>query len=147
MSGDQLEALANKLKGKTSKSLNSTVIEVEPAGVLDACLGVASLPGFYHLTTITAVDVWEDIELTYHFWRDRSFVSVRTKVSKGHPEIQSISGSLPSAVLYEAEIRDLFGVTFVGNPYTGKRLLLPDDYPEDLPPPPAAPAKDPGFYL
>lgn len=135
MSSEEIESLARKLKGKTSKSMNSTVILVDPARVLDACLSVASFEGFYHLTTITAVDIWEDIELTYHFWKGRSFVSVRTKVSKKKPEIQSIAASLPSAVLYEAEIRDLFGVTFVGNPYTGKRLLLPDDYPDDLPPP------------
>jgi NADH:ubiquinone oxidoreductase subunit C len=33
------------------------------------------------------------------------------------------------------EIHDLFGVTFTGNPWINQKLLLPDNWPTDLPPP------------
>jgi NADH:ubiquinone oxidoreductase subunit C len=33
------------------------------------------------------------------------------------------------------EIHDMFGVTFTGNPWMDKKLLLPDSWPSDLPPP------------
>jgi len=46
-----------------------------------------------------------------------------------------VSEFIPSATLYEAEIQDLLGVAFEGNPYLGKKLLLPDDYPPDATPP------------
>ena len=98
-------------------------------------MAVASLPGLYHLTTVTAVDLGPAIELMYHFWKERSFVTVKTEVGKDSLTIESLSGALPSATLYEAEIQDLFGVTFAGNPYAGRRLLLPDGYPADEPPP------------
>jgi len=33
------------------------------------------------------------------------------------------------------EIHDMFGVTFTGNPWMDRKLLLPDTWPADLPPP------------
>ena len=51
------------------------------------------------------------------------------------PSIPSVTGALPAATLYESEVADLFGVRFEGNPVTGRKLLLPDTYPKDAPPP------------
>ncbi len=132
---DDAETLAARLGAPVERVLNSSVMTVEVKRVREACAAVSSVPGLYHLSTITAVDRGDHIELFYHFWRDRSFVTVKTLVQKDHLRLESISGLLPSATLYEAEIQDLFGVTFDGNPYTGRRLLLPDDYPADAPPP------------
>jgi NADH:ubiquinone oxidoreductase subunit C len=42
---------------------------------------------------------------------------------------------IPGAILYEMEIHDMFGLTFTGNPWMDKKLLLPDNWPSDLPPP------------
>jgi F420H2:quinone oxidoreductase subunit B/C len=132
---DEVAALAARLGGSVAHSLKSTVLSVEPSRVPDACLGVSSLPGLYHLSTITAVDGGASIAIHYHFWQGREFVEVRTEVPKDSPRLVSISGRMPSATLYEAEVQDLFGVSFDGNPYLGRRLLLPDDYPADAPPP------------
>ncbi len=101
----------------------------------EVCAAVSSIPGLYHLSTITAVDLGDRIELLYHFWKGRSFVTVKTEASKNSLAVSSVSDTLPSATLYEAEIQDLFGVKFEGNPYAGRRLLLPDDYPAEAPPP------------
>jgi NADH:ubiquinone oxidoreductase subunit C len=135
LSSEEIGEVAKGLGSAVVKSLNTLTIEVAQERVKEACAAVSSLPGFYHLSTITAVDLGERIELLYHFWRGRVFVNVKTELPKDHLTLPSVSAMLTSATLYEAEIQDLFGVTFEGNPYTGKRLLLPDDYPSDAPPP------------
>jgi NADH:ubiquinone oxidoreductase subunit C len=135
LSSEALAALAAKLGGSWTPGPKSSIIAVAPAMVPDACRGVSSLPGLYHLSTITGVDLGEEIAVLYHFWEGRRFVQVRTQVPKSSPKLQSISEMIPSATLYEAEIQDLLGVAFEGNPYLGKKLLLPDNYPADAPPP------------
>jgi Ni,Fe-hydrogenase III component G len=130
-----LQSLAPKLDGQVSAGKNYQIITVKPERVVEACKEVSSIPGFYHLTTITALDLGKEISIYYHFWQGRMFFVVRTNVPKGNPILPSITNDLPAAILYESEVADLFGVTFVGNPMTGRRLLLPDSYPRDAPPP------------
>jgi F420H2:quinone oxidoreductase subunit B/C len=135
LSSDPLAGLATALGGSLKVGPKSTVLEVEPTKVAAACLGVKSLPGMYHLSTITGVDSGDSIALLYHFWLGTRFFVVATAVPKTSCRVESISKAIPSASLYEAEIQDLLGVTFEGNPYVGRRLLLPDDYPAEAPPP------------
>jgi len=135
LSSEELSKLTVSLGGTLATRKKSVELTVSPEKVLEACKAVSSLPGLYHLTTITGLDLGNDIGLLYHFWKGRDFVVVRTAIPKASPRLQSISGSLPSATLYEAEIQDLLGLTFEGNPYAGKKLLLPDSYPADAPPP------------
>lgn len=130
-----LESLAPKLEGQVTSGKKYQLISVKPERVVEACRAVSSLPGFYHLSTITALDLGKEISIYYHFWQGKKFLAVRTNIPKGSPTLPSLTGDLPAATLYEAEVADLFGVTFVGNPMTGKRLLLPDSYPKDAPPP------------
>lgn len=135
MSKDELAALAARLGGTLTTHVKSTELNVPPEKVVEACTSVASLPGLYHLSTITGLDTGERIEVLYQFWYERSFVVVRTAVPKSDPRVHSICTALPAAVLYEAEIQDLLGVVFEGNPYLGRKLLLPDTYPAEAPPP------------
>ena len=135
MSSDALAGLAAKLGGSVVSHVKSVELVVSPDKVPEACKTIASMTGFYHLSTITGLDLGEEIGILYHFWQGKSFLVVRTSLPKTNARIKSITESLPSAVLYEAEIQDLLGVAFEGNPYLGKKLLLPDKYPADAPPP------------
>lgn len=135
MKKEELQELASKVGGEVAESGNALTLTVSPENVKEACRLVSSLPGFYHLSTATGIDNGESIELLYHFWKGRSFVSVRTSLPRDSPSVESASGVVPAAVLYEAEIHDLLGVMFTGNPLMGKKLLLPDNYPKDAPPP------------
>ncbi len=130
-----LDDLAVRIGGEASVSGRMTTVTVPPDRLKDACIAVSSLPGLYHLSTITGMDNGEEIELQYHFWKDRDFVSVRTLLPKSSLQVHTVSDALPAAVLYEAEVHDLLGVLFTGNPLMGKKLLLPDNYPKDAPPP------------
>jgi NADH:ubiquinone oxidoreductase subunit C len=133
--GEDLAALASKVGGTLAEGPKTTILSVPPDKVVEACNAVASLPGWYHLSTITGMDLGNDIALLYHFWQGKRFLQVRTQVPKSAPRLMSISGALAAGTLYEAEIQDLLGVAFEGNPFLGKRLLLPDVYPTDAPPP------------
>lgn len=114
----------------------STVLTLSSGKIREACnIMVTEMPEFYHLTTITGIDTGNTIELYYHFWKDREFLSIKTSVPKENPVLDSLSDLLPSSLLYEAEVKDLLGVSFKGNPLMDRRLLLPDDYPSTAPPP------------
>lgn len=135
MEKERLSKLSEAVKGEVSQQGRSTIISVAPATVKEVCKLIAAIPGFYHLSTITGVDEGDGISVFYHFWKGRDFISVKTKVSYSDPKILSSVEYLPAALLYEAEIKDLLGVTFEGNPLMGSRLLLPDTYPPQAPPP------------
>ncbi|MEM3684202.1 MAG: NADH-quinone oxidoreductase subunit C [Conexivisphaerales archaeon] len=132
---EKLVEIAKEVSGNVSRTRKSFILKVNPEKVSDACQKVAGLNDFYHLSTITGVDIGEHITVMYHFWKGRDFITVSTDVPKSNPHLPSISSSLPSSLLYEAEVKDLLGVIFDGNPLMGTRLILPDIYPEDAPPP------------
>lgn len=135
MSSEELAPLAFRLGGTIAAGPKTTVLTVPPDKVVDACKGVVALPGWYHLSTMTGMDLGQDIAILYHFWQGKRFIQVRTQVPKSAPRLRSISGDVAAGVLYEAEIQDVLGVAFEGNPFLGKRLILPDAYPADAPPP------------
>jgi NADH:ubiquinone oxidoreductase subunit C len=56
-------------------------------------------------------------------------------VPKTNPKVETCTAIIPGAILYEMEIHDMFGVVFQGNPWMDRKLLLPDNYPADIPPP------------
>jgi NADH:ubiquinone oxidoreductase subunit C len=91
--------------------------------------------GVHHLSTITGLDLGQNIGIIYHFSHDKYTVHVKTLVPKSNPTATSIVEIIPGAILYEMEIHDMLGVTFPGNPWINQKLLLPDSWPADLPPP------------
>jgi NADH:ubiquinone oxidoreductase subunit C len=136
LDNSKLQEIAAKTGAQVQTNRASTVLTLSSAKVRDACnLITTEMPEFYHLTTITGVDVGNAIEVFYHFWKDKEFLSVKTSVPKENPVLDSLSDLLPSSLLYETEVKDLLGVSFKGNPLMDRKLLLPDDYPSQAPPP------------
>ena len=87
--------------------------------------------GFVHLSTITGVDLGDEIELIYHLNRGGIELSLKTRVVKDKPTIPSITSIIPGATLYEREVYEMFGVIFEGHPNLS-HLLLPEDWPEGV---------------
>lgn len=136
MDTEKLKEVAEKVGGSITSNRESVLLIVEPEKIREACvLVISKMPDFYHLTTITGIDEGQFLTLYYHFWHKNEFLSLKTTISKKSPKISSVSDVLPSSVLYEAELQDLLGINFEGNPLNGRRLLLPDTYPADAPPP------------
>ena len=85
--------------------------------------------------TITGLDLGQNLAITYDFSLEQDTIHVRTFVPKTNPTALSIVDIVPGAILYEMEVHDMFGVEFVGNPWKDRKLLLPEEWPDDLPPP------------
>jgi membrane-bound hydrogenase subunit beta len=136
LDANKLQEIVAKTGASIARNRDSTVLTITPDKIRDACkMLVVELPEFYHLSTITGRDTGKAIDVTYHFWSGREFLSVRTSIPKENPLLDSLSDILPSCLLYEAEVKDMLGVLFNGNPLMGRKLLLPDDYPVEAPPP------------
>ncbi|MDP5240896.1 hydrogenase large subunit [Uliginosibacterium sp. 31-16] len=61
----------------------------------------------------------------------KCWVTVRTLVDPVTQEYPSVTPKVPAAVWGEREVRDMYGLRPVGLP-DERRLVLPDDWPEDL---------------
>lgn len=133
---DQLQTYASQSNSKVSvPRKDETIIEVNQDHINEFISHVVNDLKILHLATITGLDLGENIGIIYHFSRDKNTIYVRSTVPKTQSTAVSIVDIIPGAILYEMEIHDLFGVTFAGNPWINQKLLLPDNWPDDLPPP------------
>jgi len=80
-----------------------------------------------HLSTITARDKGNDLEILYHFLLNGVVITVKTTCPKTDPTIDSIVKIFPSSILYEREIHDILGIVPTGHPDL-RRLVLPDEW-------------------
>jgi formate hydrogenlyase subunit 5 len=83
------------------------------------------------ISAITGLDLGEKIGLMYHVRTNGVIVTISTELPKDNPQIPSITDLIPGANFHEREVADLFGVIFQGHPNPG-RLVLPEDWPENL---------------
>jgi NADH:ubiquinone oxidoreductase subunit C len=118
-----------------SSTKDATTIVVPPEHLRSAIKTIAEEFGVSHLSTMTGLDSGDRIDVVYHFWKGDVIASIKTPVPKSSKHAPSIVGIVPGAILYEMEVHDMFGVVFDENPWMDRRLLLPDNYPQDLPPP------------
>ena len=85
------------------------------------------------LATVSGIDTRSGIELLYHFMypADHQMITVKTKVKKPSPEIESIGVFLTAAIWIEREIFDILGVVFTNHP-DPRRLIMADNWPEGV---------------
>ena len=114
---------------------NESIVEVTQENLKTFVSHLVNDVHVRHLMTITGLDLGQNLGITYEFSLERDTIHVRTLVPKAKPVAKSIVDIVPGAILYEMEIHDMFGIEFVGNPWKDKKLLLPEDWPNDLPPP------------
>lgn len=132
------EEILAKIKGKFSwqilnifeKSPRRVYIDVKPENIKQMVEFI-----FRRLearfVTASGVDTPNGIEILYHFSFDieGKIITLRTKIDKQNPEIESITPIIKGAEWIEREIYELLGVRFKNHPNL-KKLLLPEDWPE-----------------
>ena len=132
----QIEKLAADVNAKTTAlRKGETIIEVDQSRIKEFIARLVNEAHVLHLSTMTGLDLGDKIGIIYHFSREREMFHVKTYVPKTASTVRSIVEIVPGSILYEMEIHDMFGVTFEGNPWMDRKLLLPDIWPNDLPPP------------
>ena len=79
----------------------------------------------------SGVDTPADIEVLYHWALDPldCLVTVRTRLDRERPELESITPVCPAAEWIEREMWELLGIQFHHHPDL-THLLLSDDWPE-----------------
>lgn len=108
-------------------------ITIKKEKLRDAVSYLKDHEGLTHITTITGVDAGDGIEVLYHLTKKDLSLTLKIKVPMEEPIVDSIVDILNGAILYEREVHDLLGVKFNGHPNL-KRLILPDEWPEDVHP-------------
>ncbi len=83
-----------------------------------------------YLAAITGLDPGVDsgeLEILYHFCEGAAVLTLRVRIPRELPDLPSLCPVIPSALLYEIELREMFGVRVLGLPDDGY-LFLPDDW-------------------
>lgn len=85
-----------------------------------------------HLSTITGVDMGQEMEVLYHFSYKYSVeITIGIKVPKSSPRVPTITDLIPGSIFYEQEVHDLLGIEFEGHPNLGP-LIVPEGWPEGV---------------
>ncbi|HON81114.1 MAG TPA: NADH-quinone oxidoreductase subunit C [Methanoregulaceae archaeon] len=103
------------------------------------CSAIATLIDihFPHLSVISGVDTGDAVRLIYHFtvfYGHRGAectVSFSVNLPKDDLSVPTISGLIPGAVFSEREKQEFLGVRVTDIP-DGRRLFLPDDFPDGV---------------
>jgi NADH:ubiquinone oxidoreductase subunit C len=77
------------------------------------------------LVSITCLKEGEGFAIYYHFSKsdEPELKELKVGVAAG-ADVESIIPLFPNAELFESEATELYGVKFIGNPSSGKRLFL-----------------------
>lgn len=87
--------------------------------------------GYDSLCTMTGQDEGENLSFMYHLCHASGIVlTLKVYVPRTDPQLPTVSGVFPSAVLYEREGQDLLGFKIEGLPAEGSRYPLVDDWPQ-----------------
>jgi len=132
----RIESIFKVVKKEKGKRENLWIIEVEK-DTLHALLSyLKDNESFKHLALLSCVDWIEEkkFQLSYILWsyQKRQNLIVKIFIDRDKPEFKTIMNLFPQAEVYEREIRELYGVTFEGNPTQFEDFVLEDW--EEMPP-------------
>jgi len=128
---DRLKAaLGDRLIAVHEKSPKRVYVEVAAEDVAKTSRLMADDLGA-RFQIATGVDTPTAIEVMYHWAFDRlgCVVTIRARLDRKNPEVESIAPFCPAAEWIEREMWELLGIRFRNHPDL-RHLLLSDDWPE-----------------
>jgi Ni,Fe-hydrogenase III component G len=81
-----------------------------------------------------AVIVGEDVRdafLCNYVFTGPKVVVLQVRIDREKPSVPSLAMIIPGAIVYERELKDLFGILPAGNPDL-RRQAVPEDWPADV---------------
>ena len=124
------EKLGDRIVEWYDKSPRRTYVEVKPGDVPDATRVLfKELGGRFQIAS--GIDTPTAIEILYHWAFDSVdfIVTVKTKLDRDNPEIESLASICTGIEWIEREMWELLGITFRNHPDM-RHLLLLDEWPE-----------------
>lgn len=79
-----------------------------------------------------AVIVGEDVRdafLADYVFTGEKIITLQVRMDHDKPEVPSLAAIIPGAMIYERELKDMFGINPVGHPDL-RRQAVPEDWPE-----------------
>jgi Ni,Fe-hydrogenase III component G len=122
-------AMGDRIRGRYRHSPTRVYLDVSPEDVpAISRLVFRGLGARFQIAS--GVDTEDAIEILYHWALDRLglVVTVRTRLPRENPEIESLAPSCKAAEWIEREMQELLGIRFLGHP-DPRHLLLRDDWP------------------
>ena len=109
-------------------------IEIDPAALPEAARYLFRDVGA-RFNIASGLETPACFEILYHFTVERLnvLVSLRVKLDKAEPRIDSLTPLFKAADWIEREMHELLGIDFRGHPNL-QRLLLPEQWPEGVHP-------------
>lgn len=132
----RIETIFKVLKTEKGKRDNLRIIEVEKDSLHAVLSYLKDNESFKHLALVSCVDWIENnkFQLSYILWsyQKRENLIVKIFIDRDKPEFKTVLNLFPQAEIYEREIRELYGVSFEGNPTQNEDFVLEDW--EEMPP-------------
>jgi len=134
MKAQQIITRLNKEKPDIRAEISgdsAEAIELDRAALLDtvAFLRDDEETSFDFLNCLFAIDYADRIEVLYilHSYRFNEQLTLKVKLDREKPEVESLCSIHPGAGFHEREAFDLFGVKFLSHPDL-RRILMPDEW-------------------
>lgn len=108
--------------GKVYKEQKEAIFVEIPLSKLERIMKTLKHHGIHVVNAISCYDAGKDLEVLYHFVYRGMVLTLKTRVRKELSAVPSVVDIFPSAMLFEQENHEMFGLTFSGNPK--KRQLL-----------------------
>jgi len=126
------EGLGSKVKQWEEKNPRRIYITIDRKDIKEATLFIFDNCKARFII-LTGTDTPIGYENLYHFDFDGIgiVVSLRVIIPKDDPKIDSITSIIKGAEYIEREVYDMLGIKFTGHP-DPRRLLLSDDWPDDV---------------
>ncbi|HBE88106.1 MAG TPA: proton-conducting membrane transporter [Elusimicrobia bacterium] len=130
------ERLKKRLEDKFGGDISEFTIQrrrrlwltVKPERLVDMMRFLYSEMEFNHLSTITGMDLGENLAAFYHTTDQHTIITVRAKTPRATPVLPTVRDVFAGTESYERELEDLFGIKIEGLP-PGRHYPLPDDFP------------------
>jgi Ni,Fe-hydrogenase III component G len=126
------QRFADDIVDLCEKSPKRVYVEIKPEAIVRLGEYVFRQLGA-RFNIASGVDTPTHIEILYHFTIEEInlLISLRVRLDKQAPAIDSLAPSIKAVDWIEREISELLGVTFNGHP-DPRRLLLPEQWPEGV---------------
>jgi Ni,Fe-hydrogenase III component G len=114
------------------RSPRRVYIEINPSSIVKIATYIfKDLNARFNIAS--GVDTRHHLEILYHFTIEylNLLISLRVKLDRKKPRIESIAPVFSGARWIEREMNELLGIDFVGHPNL-KRLLLADEWPQGV---------------
>ena len=87
-----------------------------------------------YLSAIVGLDLGpqaDQLEVLYYFCEQNSAIVLRVQIPRENANLPSLCEIIPSAEVFERELREMFGIEIVGLK-TIEHLYLPEDWPDGV---------------